>query len=78
MKKLKVGDRVIAKFLGEPKYCTVIEVTKKDVYKLKTVDGTIYPSSVWKKKAPLDKKGKIISPWYIEEMYNPIIQTKNK
>ena len=71
MKKLKVGDRVIAKFLGEPKYCTVVEVTKKDSYKLQSTDGTFFPNSVWKKKAPSDKKGKIISPWYIEEIYKP-------
>jgi hypothetical protein len=69
MKKLKVGDRVIAKFLGTINYCTVIEVTSPGSYKLKSTTGTVLPNSVWKKKAPVDKKGKIISPWYIEELY---------
>jgi len=65
MKKLKLGDKVIAKFLGSPHNCTVIEIIDKETYKLKTVHGTILPSCKWEKKSTKDKKGKIISPWYI-------------
>lgn len=69
MKKLKIGDRVIARFLNIEKYCEVIEVTSKDKYKIKSTDGTVFPNAMWKKKSPVDKKGKIISPWYIEQLY---------
>lgn len=67
MKKLKIGDRVIARFLGEPQVCEVIEVIDKETYKLQTRRGTILPSTKWKKKCQVDKKGKITSPWYIEK-----------
>ena len=63
--KLSVGDKVTALFLGAPYNCEVIEVTSKDVYKIKSTRGTIFPSCRWEDKSPRDKKGKIISPWYI-------------
>ena len=67
MKKLKIGDKVIARFLGEPHKCEVIEIVDKETYRLKSYRGTILPSAKWKKKCQVDKKGKIISPWYIEK-----------
>jgi hypothetical protein len=76
MKKLKVGDIVLAKFLGAPYYCKVTEVVSRDVYKLQTFTGNILPNVSWKKKSAVDKRGKVISPWYIEELYKPIIKTK--
>tara|TARA_R110000824_G_C15090258_1_gene665277 strand:- start:488 stop:691 length:204 start_codon:yes stop_codon:yes gene_type:complete len=66
MKKLKLGDNVIARFLGERFECKVIEVIDKNTYKLKTKQGTILPSIKYKHKCEVNKKGKIISPWYIE------------
>ena len=68
MKKLKIGDQVIARFLGESRKCKVIKVIDKDTYKLQTDQGTIYPKAKWKKKCQVDKKGKIISPWYIDKL----------
>ena len=75
--KLKVGDKVIARFLGTIEYCTVIEVTGNK-YKLKSTRGTVFPSSQWKDLCEKDKKGEIKSPWYIEEKWkdNETIQTK--
>ena len=65
MKKLKIGDKVVASFLGASQNCIVIEVIEKDRYKLKTNRGTILPDCTWKKKATKDRKGNITSPWYI-------------
>ncbi len=63
--KLVVGDKVSVKFLGSPYNAIVTEVTKKDLYKVKTLSGTVFPSCTWEEKSPKDKKGKITSPWYI-------------
>ena len=65
--KLKVGDRVVARFLGEKKYCEVVEVYAQNKYKIVSVDGTVFPNSPWRKDAEVDKKGHITSPWFIEE-----------
>jgi len=61
MKHLKVGDIVIAVFLGSPSECEVIEITdkKKKLYKLQMKSGTILPSVTWLKL--LDKP----KPWHI-------------
>lgn len=65
-KKLKIGDKVLAFFLGSPIDCEVIMIVEKDKYKLKSVgDGTIFPNAMWKTSCPKDKKGNITSPWYI-------------
>ena len=73
MKKLKVGDKVIAIFLGSERKCEVVEVHKSSntTYKLKTRDGTFLPNANWAKKCPKDKKGKIKSPWYIAKYIKP-------
>ncbi len=63
--KLAVGDKVYVKFLGSPYNAVVTEVMAKDLYKVKTLRGTTFPSCTWEDKAPKDKKGKITSPWYI-------------
>jgi len=65
MKHLKVGDIVIAVFLGTPSECEVIEITdkKKKLYKLKMKSGTILPSVTWYKL--LDAKQKKNKPWHI-------------
>jgi len=61
MKHLKVGDIVIAVFLGTASQCEVIEITdkKKKLYKLKMTSGTILPGVTWLKL--LDKP----KPWHI-------------
>ena len=59
MKKLKLGDKVTAVFLGTSYACEVIEVSDKHRYKLQKTDGTILPNVTWHKL--LEKK----SPWYI-------------
>ena len=59
MKKLKLGDKVTAVFLGTSYACEVIEVSDKHRYKLQKTDGTILPNATWHKL--LEKK----SPWYI-------------
>lgn len=64
--KLKVGDRVLARFLGEKKYCEVLEV-HGNKYKIISSDGTVFPNSPWRKDVEVDKKGHITSPWFIEE-----------
>ena len=66
--KLKLGDIVIAKFLGFSFKSKVIEVIDEDTYKLKTTQVTILPSVKWKNKYELDKNGKLKSPWYIEKL----------
>ncbi len=63
--KLAIGDEVVVKFLGSPHNAVVTEIVSKDLYKVKTKRGTIFPSCTWEDKAPKDKKGKITSPWYI-------------
>ncbi len=65
MKHLKIGDQVIAVFLGSPGSCEVIEVTdkKKKLYKLRMKSGTILPSVTW--FSLLDDKQKKKKPWYI-------------
>ena len=68
MKKLKLGDKVIVRFLGLPYNSVVIKVVDKDTYKFKLPDGTILPSVKWKDKYELDKKGKLKSAWYIEKL----------
>jgi len=75
--KLKVGDKVIARFLGTIEYCTVIEVTGNK-YKLQSTRGTIFPSSQWEELCERDKNGNIKCPWYIEQKWNENedIQTK--
>ena len=70
MKKLKLGKIVIARFLGESFECEVIEVIDKDTYHLKTKEGTFFSSVTWKDKCEVNKKGKILSPWYIEKLNN--------
>ena len=60
-KKLKLGDTVLASFLGTTSLYSVIEVLDKITYKLKCVhSGTILPTVRWKKD--MDKK----SVWYID------------
>ena len=59
MKKLKLGDIVEAVFLGEVSECEVIEITDKQLYKLRMKSGTILPSVTWKKLLIKDK------PWHI-------------
>jgi hypothetical protein len=71
MKKLKVGNIVSAVFLGEVYKCEVIEITAKDMYKLRTSSGTILPSVQWKK---LMKKN---SPWYIESLISATTNVKS-
>jgi len=65
--KLKVGDKVLARFLGEKKYCEVVQVYSGNKYKIVSKDGTVFPNSPWRKDAEINKKGHIISPWFIEE-----------
>ena len=59
MIKLKLGDMVVAVFLGTSYECKVIEIIDKHKYKLQKLDGTILPNVTW--KSLLEKK----SPWYI-------------
>ena len=63
--RLAIGDKVVVMFLGAPYNCLVTEIVDKDVYKVKSNRGTTFPSCKWEDKSPKDKKGKIISPWYI-------------
>jgi len=65
MKHLKVGDIVVAVFLGTPGECEVIEVTdkKQKLYKLRMKSGTILPSVTWFRN--LDAKQKKNKPWHI-------------
>ncbi len=63
--KLALGDEVVVKFLGSPHNAVVTEVMSKDLYKVTTKRGTVFPSCTWEDKATKDKKGKITSPWYI-------------
>jgi hypothetical protein len=63
--RLAVGDKVVVMFLGIPYNGVVTVVREKDLYKVTTLGGTVLPSCRWEDKSPKDKKGKIISPWYI-------------
>jgi len=65
MKHLKIGDIVIAVFLGSPEPCEVIEVIdkKEKLYKLRMKSGTILPGVTWLKN--LDVKQKKTKPWHI-------------
>ena len=65
LRQLKIGDKVNAYFLGSPIECEVIVIVKKDLYKLKSSEGTIFPNVKWKKMCEVNKKGEITSPWYI-------------
>ena len=55
MKKLKLGNIVTARFLGESFECEVIEVIDKDTYNLKTKEGTFLSSVQWKDKCERNK-----------------------
>ena len=70
MKKLKLGNIVTARFLGESFECEVIKVIDNDTYDLKTKQGTFFSSVTWKDKCEVNKKGKILSPWHIEKLNN--------
>ena len=75
MKKLKLGDIVEAVFLGEVSECEVIEITDKQLYKLRMKSGTILPSVTWKKLLIKDK------PWHIVKYLKhikPKVQKDNK
>jgi hypothetical protein len=63
-KKLKVGDRVICRFLGMKNLGTVTEITSPSQYKVKLDKGTILPKSEW--YDPTDKKH-AAKPWHIHE-----------
>tara|TARA_Y100001972_G_scaffold85985_1_gene105173 strand:- start:339 stop:584 length:246 start_codon:yes stop_codon:yes gene_type:complete len=63
--KLAVGDKVVAKFLGGPVNGVISEIVDRHTYKVRTKDGTVLPSCQWEDKSPKNKKGVIISPWYI-------------
>jgi hypothetical protein len=71
MKKLKVGNIVCAVFLGEVHRCEVIEITEKDMYKLRTESGTILPSVQWKKQMKKD------SPWHIVALLDATTTVKS-
>ncbi len=58
-KKLKVGDRVEAVFLGSSYSTVVIEVVEKNQYKLRTDTGTILPYVTWKELMKPE------CPWHI-------------
>jgi len=61
-KKLRVGDQVIAFFLGSRVHCEVIGITEKG-YKLMTSTGTILPNAKW-----FDPEEKKKAPWYIDSV----------
>lgn len=61
-KKLRVGDQVVAFFLGSPEQCEVIAITEPG-YKLMTRKGIILPNANW-----FDPNEKKKSPWYIDSM----------
>ena len=63
-KKLIVGDIVSAHFLGSPERCEVIEVTDKNLYKLRMSSGTILPGVTW--YSLLNVKERKTKPWYID------------
>jgi hypothetical protein len=67
-KKLKIGDRVYCKFLGNEYIAVVIEVTSPGKYKLQYhcygSRPTILPNAEWYN--PKDKKA-AAKPWHIHE-----------
>ena len=63
MKKLKIGDIVIAVFLGTSSECEVIEILDKHLYKLRMKCGTILPGVTWLKN--LDAKQRKNKPWHL-------------
>lgn len=66
-KKLKVGEFVFVRFLGEGQVARVSEVVSKGVYKVELRRGTILPNIKW-----LNEKDKVKPVWYIESIYeNP-------
>lgn len=67
MRNLKLGDTVTARFLGDIFECEVMGFKDKDTFRLKTKQGAILPCVKWKSKCEVNKKGEIISPWYIEK-----------
>jgi len=71
MKQLKVGNIVCTVFLGEVHRCEVIEMTEKDMYKLRTESGTILPSVQWKKQMKKD------SPWHIVALLDATTNVKS-
>ena len=63
MKKLKVGDRVQIHNIGTTDICEVVEVTRRNEYKLwSPVYKVFIPSVQWKKHA--EKK----AAWWIEKV----------
>ena len=62
-KKLRIGDQVIAVFLGTPERCEVIDITENG-YKLMTERGIVLPNTNWFNP---DEKKK--APWYIDSKY---------
>lgn len=68
-KNLRIGDKVILRFIGSTHKAKVIDIDKSDgSYKLETSDGTIFSKSFWEHTLPKDKNGKIKDPWYIEKL----------
>jgi hypothetical protein len=70
-RKLAIGDKVRARFLGGVVQCTVIEVMPNSSYKLRMADGIIIPNCFWKDEA--DRK----SPWYIEDFLGNTGESKS-
>ncbi len=46
-RKLKLGDRVLCRFLGAVEFGTIIEITELNKYKVKCDKGLILPKSEW-------------------------------
>lgn len=72
-RKLKVGDRVMCRFLGSKIDGTVIEITEPGKYKVKCDRGLILPKSEWYDST--DKKH-AAKPWHIHEYLNPATVSK--
>lgn len=70
-RKLAIGDKVRARFLGGLVQCIVIEVMPNSSYKLRMYDGIIIPNCFWKDEA--DRK----SPWYIEDFLGNTEESKS-
>lgn len=66
-RKLKVGDRVICRFLGSKEHGTVVEITEPGKYKVQCDRGVILPKSEWYDES--DKKH-AAKPWHIHEYLN--------
>lgn len=63
-RKLKVGDRVMCRFLGSKENGTVIEITEPGKYKVKCDRGVILPKSEW---YDISDKKHAAKPWHIHE-----------